>query len=206
MIMMMIVTIMMIIIVNILCLYNVQAYMIIGYNHSVALDSNYNDFTTITEHDEYDKIKKKYDHRQLSSQHVKDKIFKAMCIKFRSELESRSHDDIIAYCNNHTKPFNNLEQHKKDFEWSFYIKYNTDLVTAGINNEALATTHYKEHGELICSAISSTTTTFFIVRIITIFINIINIINILNVKVRRKVAGEILRSVLRGRDASVTNK
>jgi len=49
---------------------------------------------------------------------------------------------------------NHPQQHHKfyikiaSFDWKFYIKYNTDLHGAGINNEILSTDHYNQYGTL----------------------------------------------------------
>jgi len=45
-----------------------------------------------------------------------------------------------------------LQQHNHrqlaSFDWKFYIKYNSDLHGAGINNEILSTDHYNQYGTL----------------------------------------------------------
>ncbi len=35
------------------------------------------------------------------------------------------------------------------FDWKFYLAYNNDLLSAGINNELLGTNHYNLYGTLV---------------------------------------------------------
>lgn len=111
------------------------------------------------------------------------------------------------------------------FDWKFYMIYNNDLQSVGINNESLATNHYNLYGNVLYMYILAWLyvhmyePTYYLIMLILalwrfllhsynmhISYILLDCINTLFDKVKRKVVGETLRSVLIGIDVFDTNR